>query len=347
MRHLGLVAVLLGACIPEEPDWLVTEARFRGVQLEVVEAGGYSSLLNVPPGRRRAAALPLDTIELEWKVALPPGAELQPPLWIACEILCAETHNGRYSPLIIEELRECPRPLPLSRGEPCLLGEGHRLRVGLGSAFTLNPKLPYIPLLVVGSRRPDVAPATCVERLRTRPLPPVEACIFGLAMAPLGPSWAALPFDPESAETPPELLAQEPDTHPELVAFAVTRRRGGETSALLAAPGDAVPVRRGERITVTPRFAEGSAQEYWSLASGDPNTSSPSALELRTETLGWQAHLNEWVDDYDEPKLGSTLVSPSWTVPHDVVPTTLYIDVSDNRSGRAFGELHFVPDPAR
>src|SRR5689334_8553690 len=61
---LPLGILLAPACVPVEYDWVVVDARFRGLLVEVIEPGGYSSLLNVPPDRRRAFVLPLDTVEL-------------------------------------------------------------------------------------------------------------------------------------------------------------------------------------------------------------------------------------------------------------------------------------------
>src|SRR5689334_17190440 len=64
----GVLSCLAGACIPVEPEWVVTDPRFRGVKVEVVEPGGYASLLHVPEGKRRATLLPLDTVEFTWHV---------------------------------------------------------------------------------------------------------------------------------------------------------------------------------------------------------------------------------------------------------------------------------------
>lgn len=345
MRHLGLCAVLLGACIPDEPEWLAAEPRYRGVALEVVEPGGYSTQLNVPPGRRRATALPLDTLELSWHLALPPGAELQPPIWIDCGRDCVVPTGFQSVTLLngwqLGLLDECPQPLPLQLSQPCRLGEGHTIRVGLGGAFTLDADEPRPPqLLIVGSRDPEVAPATCLERLATYPLPPATECIFAWEILQLGPWWAALPFDDEFSGLPPEFRAQEADTHPEVVGFDVTRERGGDRIELVAGVGDDVPVRRGERVTVAPRFAPGSAQEYWYFG---PSSAGPTARQSE-EVLTWQAWFSAPVDAYDPPEPARRI---SWTVPHDVVPTTLYLDVKDSRSGRAYVELQFVPDPAQ
>jgi len=338
MRRWLLALGTLGsaACVPIEYDWQVIDARFRGILVEVVEPGGYGSLLNVPPNRHRAFVLPLDTVELEWKVAVPPGQELQPPIWIACSRECRDALWGGSSLL---QLADCPDPMPIGIAESCRLGEDHRIRVRLGGAYAPDPGFL---LLLVGSRRPELTSQACLERLSASPRPDVGGCFVVVREPPFSDTPLGLPFLPGSVEAPPEVVAQEADTNPTVLGFTVTRERGGVREDLVVDLGDAVPVRRGDRIVVEPRFAADAAQEYW--VSYDDTWSGP--LEQQTEVFGYQLLFSEPVlfDGRDQEPAVLDLPSLSFVVPHDVVPTTLWLDIVDDRRGQAFVELQFVPD---
>lgn len=336
-RHLGVYAVLLGACIPIEPEWLVTATRFRGVKVEVVEPGGYGSLLHVPPGRHRNTILPLDTVEVEWAVAAPPGVEVPPPIWIATD------EDG---PLNLDpNLPDCPEPLPLTVSRACRLGEGHRIRFGLLGAYTITTD--RLSLLIVGSRHAGLEPATCLERLATLPYAQLEPCILGLWDLRLGPTWAALPFEPEASLVPPEVLAQDVNTNPEVIGFAVTRQRGSERSELEVGLGASLGVRPRDRITVTPLLADGSAQDYWITVGDEKDMPWSGTLQSQTEQIAvrtwFSAPVDEYVLDYDHWRDPP----PTWVVPDHFEPTLLYLDVRDDRFGRDFAELLLVPDDAR
>lgn len=340
-RLFGLSAVVLVACVPTEPDWLLTAPRFSSVRLEVVEPGGYGSLLNVPPGRLRATPLPLDTIELEWQIAAPLDVEVQPPIWLVCSTDCVVT-----GPLdsILGDVEDCPEPLPLGVHVTCRLGEGHRIRVGLAGAYTLAR--PELPLILVGSREADLSPATCLERLGTRPRGDLAPCIVALWDVQLGPAWAVLPFDSDAAP-PPELLAQDVDVNPEFAGFEVTRQRGGEREQFVVDVGASVGVRRRDRLTVAPIFAPGEAQTFWITVddlemmpwSGEPTE--------RAEKLVYRAWFSARVDDFDPVHSGHQDRPISWVVPDDVEPTLLFVDLHDGRSGHASAELLFVAEDAR
>jgi len=328
--------VLFGACIPLEPDWLVVDARFRGILVEVVEPGGYGSLLNVPPDRHRAFVLPLDTIELEWSVATPPGHELQPPIWIACSGECG---LSLWNWSDFAGLPDCPEPMPVGIGHSCRLGEGHRIRVSMGGAYA--PEGTGFALVIVGSRHPDVTPAACLERLSTSPRGRLEPCIVVLREPPIDDTLFGLPFTPEAADAPPEVLAQEADTNPTVLGFTVTRERGGVRDDLVVDLGTAVPVRRGDRLHVEPRLAGDAAQEYWISVGDDEGVPWSGTLERRTEQFEYDVSFSEHVV-YDPPD--ATVLPLTWVVPHDVVPTTLWLDIRDDRHGQAFVELQFVAE---
>ncbi|WAS94961.1 hypothetical protein [Nannocystis punicea] len=338
-RCLFALATLLGACVPAEYDWLVTGARFRGILVEVVEPGGYGSLLKVPPDRSRAFVLPLDTVELEWKVAVPPGSELQPPIWIACSSTCS---NSLWDPMD-PGMPDCPDPMPIELVDSCRLGEGHRIRVHMGGAYAVGT--PFT-LLLVGSRRPDLTPEVCLERLFAPSRAQLEPCIIALRDPPVSDSHIGLPFLPDSAWAPPEVLAAEADTNPTVLGFTVTRERGDVREELVVDVGAAVPVRRGDRIVAEPRFAADASQEYWVEVGGTPGIPWSGELELETEQFSYDVLFSQPVDyeppDYRPP--GATTPPPSWVVPHDVVPTTLWLDIADERDGHAFVELRFVPE---
>ncbi|PCC71908.1 hypothetical protein SAMN02745121_03258 [Nannocystis exedens] len=331
---LGTLA--LGACIPLEHDWQVVDATFRGLLVEVVEPGGYGSLLNVPPDRRRAFVLPLDTVELEWKVAVPPGQELQPPIWIACD---HATCLGLWTPVYFGPLPDCPDPMPLGVHTSCRLGEGHRIRVRMAGAYSSESPSGFM-LLVVGSRRPDLPPAECLERLSADPRPDLGPCLVILRDPPTRATPFGLPFVPEDAGVPPEVLAEEADTNPTVLGFTVTRERGDVREELVVDVGATVPVRRGDRLHVEPRLAADAAQQYW-VSEGDlPNMPWSGTLVQQTEHLIHTVRFSEPVlyDHLDG------LPTPHFAIPHDVVPTTLWLDIFDDRNGKAFVDLEFVPE---
>lgn len=345
MRRLALGALTLlgGACLPYEPYWLVSEARFLRFSATVVEPGGYSTLLNVPAGQRRATALPLDTIELEWFVATPPGETLPPPIWVLCSWECGSIFGDDPWP----HVPECLDPLPFLP-TTCRLGEGHRTRVTLAGAATIYSSAALErSVLVVGSRDPNVSPETCLERLVTRPSADLQPCLTGQRMLPLGPSWAffAVPFSEGLSGYPPELLAEEADTHPDITAFRVTRVLGSRRTEVLAAPGDTVTVAPRERITVLPVTLPG--QDYNRVE--DYAEPVPDVVVNLTERIHVDAALTALVDDFSAPEYGSPDHQIRWTVPDHLEPATLYVTASDDRSGRAFATLQFVaegPDDA-
>lgn len=342
MRLLGASVVLFTACLPVEPGYLITAPSFRGVRLEVVEPGGYASLLNAPPGRPRATFLPLDTIELTAHFAAPPGVDIQPPIWLYCGADCSV-----HGPLaeLVGDVAVCPTPLPLNLSDPCRLDEAMQIRVSIAGAFTFAR--PELPLLLIGSRDPDLTPATCLERLTRRPHTDLEPCIVAHWGLRPGPRWALLPFAPDTAAIPREIVEQEVDTNPDIVGFRVTRQRGADRREQLVDPGARIGVRRGERITVEPLFTAESAQQYWLTYNDEEGK--PYSGELRDYQeeltirpwfdapvlgLDWETY-----DDWREPPL-------TWIVPDNVEPTRLFLDVMDDRAGRASAELLFVADDA-
>ncbi|MFY0536014.1 hypothetical protein [Nannocystis pusilla] len=338
---VGGSVVLLAACLPLDPDYLVTAPLFRGVRTEVVEPGGYASLLHVPEGRRRATILPLDTVELTAFFAAPPDVTVQPPIWLVCGLDCAD---GPLTALA-GDLADCPVPLPLNVQESCRLAEGLQIRFGLAGAFTLARA--FLSLVVVGSRDDDLTPATCVERLTHPPHTELEPCIISQWWLWLGPAWALLPFDVEVGDIPPEILHQEVDTNPDVAEFRVTRERDGSRSEHRVTPGASVGVRRGDRITVEPIFTEGSSQTFWSTYNDEEGKPWSGELDSSEEQLWVRAWFDAPILDLDpDQTLNGGWTSPliAWTVPHDVVPTRLFLDVSDFGSGRAFAELLFVAD---
>lgn len=334
---LPLGILVVPACVPVEYDWVVVDARFRGLLIEVVEPGGYSSLLNVPPDRRRAFILPLDTVELEWKVAVSPGMELPPPIWIACSSQCS---SSLWSGVDLSDLQDCPDPMPIGIADSCRLGDDPRIRVRLGGAYAPDPGFT---LLLIGSRRPDLTSETCLERVSASPRGEVAPCFIITRTPPFSDTPLGLPFLPGSVEAPPEVLAQEADTHPTVLGFTVTRERGDVRQDLVIDLGDAVPVRRGDRITVAPRFAADAAQEYWKVYSGDWS----GWLDQRIEMFGYEPSFSEPVLFEGPVSVSASLdkLPPlTFVVPHDVVPTTLWLDIFDDRQGKAFVELQFVPE---
>jgi hypothetical protein len=342
---LGLLAA---GCVPgDNPPWLIDHPLAWGLVASVVQPGPYSSDLVVPDGQVRAAALPLDTLELQWLVVAPPDTPpLPPPIWIVC---------GRYctTELIRSELAPgCPWPLPLSRTQPCRLGEGERVRLTLGGAFTAGPEfLGSISLIAVGSADPELTPETCLERLSTRPHADLQRCLVQTRTLELGPLWKVFVIAPALAEQhlvddiPPDAWNEPPDTHPVLLGAEVLRYADGGPVEVFAIDGDTVPVRAGERIVVTPVFAEDAAQSYYRPV---PDHLDPSryTLDPVEEDLEFRVALTALVDDF-EYNFGENQLSREWVVPDHSEPVILHLYATDRRQGRAFASLRFVTeDPA-
>jgi len=347
MRSLALGAVILcgAACIPFEPYWWVQDARMLGMRMSVVEPGGYSTLLHVPPGQRRATPLPLDTVELEWFVAAAEGVEVQPPIWVACTSpSCLDDfYRSGY------ELPDCPQPLPFTFFTACRLGEGERIRFGFAGAYTLMPSTDFfnfgITVLAIGSRTAAVSSETCLDRYGGTPHEGLEQCLIGRNVFLPGPLWAVLPFAPELAMLPPEFLEQEPDTHPDITGFRVSRELGATRREVLVAPGDTVPIEPGEKVTVLPVFIGGGQQSYVVLEDDDDILTPPEVQERR-EFLQVDALITALVDQFEDPvNVGNFAVGHviTWVVSDHPEPATLYVTASDDRFGRAFAALHFAP----
>jgi hypothetical protein len=341
MRTLALgVAILCGAaCIPSEPYWWVQDARMLGTRMTVVEPGGYSTLLQVPPGQRRATALPLDVVELEWLIAAAEDVDVQPPIWLACTRGgCIEAYYNRGHGIL-----DCPQPLPFDIPWACRLGEGHKIRVGFGGAFTLRPDFYFagLSIMAIGSRTPEVPSQACLERYGTTPHAGLEQCLIGRDIHLPGPLWAVLPFAPELAELPVEIIAQPPDTHPDVVGFRVSRELGAERIELLAEPDDTVLVAPGEHITVLPLLVGGGAQEYLEYADPDADGPAESVPVSRTEYLQINAQLTALVDHFNAPNPADPDAEIEWVVSDHPEPMTLFVSVRDDRAGRGFARLHF------
>ncbi|MBZ5713267.1 hypothetical protein [Nannocystis pusilla] len=329
---------LLGGCVQyDRPPWVVDHPVAWGLVVRVVEPGGYSSDLVVPDGRERAEALPLDTLELQWIGVGPPDISVPPPTWLACPFGCG-------FPFTYEELPACPVPLPLSFPETCRLGEGERVRLSLGGAYTANPEFRGWIQVMAFTAHGDVDPETCLQRYTSLPRAGLESCLMQQRALTLGPEWKAfttvpalMSLYPLDGELPPDLADTPPDLNPVLTGLLV-RRNGREQ---LAQDGDTVRVHAGDRISVTPQYSDDSQQEYYaftSVAASDHLTVMPREEQL-VARIGLSAEVQEIGDPLDdEIRL--------WVVPDDPEPVDLYLYVADTRQGRAFATLRFVAEDA-
>lgn len=350
MRSLALGAAILcgAACIPFEPYWWIQDPRVLGMRMTVVEPGGYSTLLHVPPGQQRATPLPLDTVELERFVATPEGVAVEPPIWLACfSPNCFDRFyaEGYY-------LADCPQPLPFYLPWACRLGEGERVRVGFDGAFTLPQSMDVnlsnvLTIMAIGSRSPDVSSETCLERYAGTPHEGLQDCLIARDVFVPGPLWAVLPFAPELAMLPPEFLEQAPDTHPDITGFRVSRERGATRIEALAMPGDTVAMAPGEKVTVLPLFLAGREQSFIVLIDPDADGPLPPVAEEQAEFVEINAQITALVDQFEKPDQSLSLYNfnaeISWVVPDHPEPATLYVQTRDSRAGRGFAVLHFDP----
>jgi hypothetical protein len=347
--RLVCLAAALAACLPAEaPYWLIDHPINWGIRISVTQPGGYSSGLVVPEGQVRAAAVPLDTVELEWLALAPPGGELAPPIWISCGFDCNPYSLNPYM-----ELPPCERPMPLLQAEPCRIGEGHRLSLTFAGAYDaptlgggplFGAYAGQLSLMAIGSASPDVSPETCLQRLRARPKVALESCLMSwreyniAAPLPSGLPDPTGPFGqpPPDFPFPPEVLAQAPDTHPVVDGFWVSRESDAGRVELDVADGGAVKVRPGDRIGVELRVTPESEQEYYNAAPG--GTSWMWIPE--TELVYHRAALTAMVEEED-----FTAEEQAWfVVPAVAEPFTMHFYIADTREGRATASLRFVPE---
>ncbi|WAS97517.1 hypothetical protein [Nannocystis punicea] len=342
MRIAMVVGVgLLGACVPNDhPSWLVDHPIPWGIVASVVEPGGYSSELVVPADRVRASALPLDTLELQWLTATPPGVTVPPPIWFVCPGDCSLPGD--------DPVPACPFPLPLGRRENCRLGEGERIRLSLGGAYTADEFFRgYIGVLgVTGDGTVDAE--TCLQRLRTIPRTDLEQCLVQKRLLELGPRSRLLTAVPTLAniytvEDPPADLADEPpDFHPVLTGIRVRYVRLGDLVDQLVQSGDTVHVPAGRFVFLQLQYTDDSEQSYYafSTVSGEPNhlQATPDVESIRFRTA--ISSLVEVRGDPDNDML------TGWRMPDESEPILVYFYMSDQRQGRAFATLRFVVEDA-
>lgn len=342
MRTARLAACLglgLSGCAPNDyPPWLIDHPLAWGIVASVVQPGPYSSAIEVPADRVRASALPLDTLELQALVVAPPDTPpLPPPIWIACV-----GYTCRFNLYSESELPPaCPSPLPLSESKPCRLGEGERVRLTLGGAFSAGPEFSgTIDLLVVGSGDPDLSPETCLERLASIPRDELQRCLIQARYLELGPSWAVLAFAPDLVQQhlvdiPADWSDEPPDVHPVFLHFDVLRLGAGGLVEIQARDGDSVIVRPGERLILDPIFADDAPQPYYRpvRVADAPDL---YRLEPDEERMGWRFAFTELVEDAEGDILNS------FTVPDVAGPIVVHFYATDSRQGRATASLRLV-----
>lgn len=331
---LGL-PLLVAACIPDFPgSWLIERPIPWGIIATVVQPGGYSSMVVVPEGRERASALPLDTLEVQFLALAPPGTTVGPPTWYAL--------RNTYSPGRPPDgpPDDCPVLLPLSLEAPCRLGAGERIQFALGGTATVNLDFRgEIGIVAVSSTDPERTAEDCAaDYLDRRPDEDLRSCLFMERRLMLGPLIQLIESVPEEVEEfidvelPPEAFDEEPDTHPVLESFLVTRGRG---APIEAGDGDTVHVRAGERISVTWTYVEGSEQEYFWIEGNPADHQIARSSEVMIEDVALSRYVDEFEDRIDQR---------SWIAPDGPEPLVMYFYAADTREGRLAATLRFVSD---
>lgn len=333
---------LLGGCVPNDhPSWLVDHPLPWGIVASVVEPGGYSSELVVSEGRVRASALPLDTLELQWLTAAPPGVTVPAPIWFVCPDRCAS--------LPAEPIPACAFPLPLSRREHCRLGEGERVRLSLGGAYTADEFFRGFIVVMGITSDGTVEPETCLKRYRTFPRAGLEHCLLQERTLRLGPESRLLTTVPGLADDytvegdlPDDFDDEAPDVHPTLSGLQVWHFGRGGFRELIAQPGDTIPVRVGAYVSVWPQYTDDTKQPYYALQStpGQPERLVATPDE---ETIRERYGISTLVEDRSDP---DDDLLHGWTVPDEPEPILLYLYIADSRQGRAFATLRFVVEDA-
>ncbi|HEY8378251.1 MAG TPA: hypothetical protein VIK91_17265 [Nannocystis sp.] len=343
MRTARLAAVfgLLPGCVQDHPAWLIDRPLPWGIVASVVQPGPYASGLVVPDDRVRAVALPLDTLELQALVVAPPDTPaLPPPIWFACGVACLSDLPD------LARVSACPSPLPLAREAPCRLGEGERIRLVLGGAFSGIPQRGEIPLLAVGSADPDLPSETCLERLAADPREDLGACLVQSRTLALGPPWKLVDVAPVLGallfpELPPDIRDEPVDVHPVLRHIEVVRASPAGAHLLEAHDGDSVSVRPGERITLTAVYADDALQEFYRPIQIQTATGFQFEFVPAVERIQAQFGFTVRVDDFDPVWNAQTW---RWVVPDVADPFDFHLYADDGREGRAVARLRFVPE---
>lgn len=328
---LGLVA-----CTPPEPPaWVVGFPLAWGIEVRVVEDGLFAADLVVPDGHSRADVLPYDTVEWRWFGAAPEGSSVHPPIWVAVP---ADYEYG-LSALMQGELPACPEPLPLTP-PLCRLGVGERIRVRLSHHQSLRSTGEFsyqsLRVLTIASDGDVTDPETCLRLALNERGPDLSGCLFTTRTAGIGPRgalWRILGFPPQLDPVAGELAFEVANLNPAIEAIELTRMVDDDELISLARDGDEIAVRRGERITVKLRLDAGAAQKTLGGSVNQEGVAKTYEGEERVTVIG---RFSEPVDHYAPSDDGLVY---TWTVD---ATTTLYVQVADDRGGRAFVNLRFV-----
>lgn len=330
-----LCGVLIAACLPAvPPEWVAQEPHAWGIAIRVVEDGDYGDLLTVPPDRTRADVLPFDVVELQWYGAGPEGSATDPPIWVAY------AQSGYFDLLQLSDgaLPDCPDPLPFSP-PLCRLDVGERVRVQLDSSAQLRPelRLGFQPLqfIAVASDAEVTDPESCLKLLLSERNPDLTGCLLALRTVAVGPSgllWSL--FGPPAAYAGislAELRSEPPNLNPVIERLELTRVSEHGESTSLVQDGDRVTVTRGESLALRVRLGADAVQDY-------PDYGLNGGLERGVEDLDVVGRFSAWADDYE---VSDDELEHRWTA---VATTHFYLQVGDDRGGRAFVTLRFVVD---
>ena len=340
-RPAWLALAWLAACIPPDPpEHVVSYPITWGISASVVRAGAYGQDLEVAPGRARAEVLPDDTFELQWFGAAPEGAHIRPPIWLL-------TYAG-FSPFILDGgVPPCKQPLDDIESF-CRLGEGERVQIQLSptSARTrLNQQ--FIRLIAIASDGDVVEPEACLQRAFSERNPDLAGCLIATRSVAIGPLWRVFQINPpiDLSKLPDAFFGVPANTNPVIEALHVERDSAAGKTTQIAASGDRISVRPGDRVTVTLQLD--APQDYVGFYK---NSEDIYFARWKTEDLSVEARLNMIVDDYQRSEDART---HSWTAPDTPEPVTFFVQVDDNRhddngNGGSFGfaTLRFVSTPA-
>ena len=342
-RPALLCGLLCGsvACLPPDPpDWVAHHPTTWGIAVRVVDDGFFAGDVVVPPNHSRAEVLPDDTIELQWYGAGPEGADVRPPIWIAMSDPGGPYAQSKIASLLKGELSQCPERLSLLPSL-CRLGSGDRVSVRIGTnSLPIIYDVHYRPLhlMTIASDGAVIDPETCLQRVLGERYPQLAGCLFTTRTVEVGPDatlWKQ--FGPLVApeQVPPEFFTVAANFNPVIDRLELTRTVAGSEVVTVVHDGDSIAVDDGETLVLRIRLAPDARQEYFAFSLGDHGEIDGRLVEEHLETI---TRFGADVDGYLASEDG---LEHRWTVAE---AATLYLQIGDNRGGRAFASLRFIVD---
>jgi hypothetical protein len=333
-----LVAASASACTdPYRALGVLTDApAVVGISVSVVEGGPHAGdIASLPPDRRRAEVLPLDTVELDALVVDIDGPlSLEDAAWVLCGDPCLpslERQGERGGAL------EACAPDSAAHSIACLAGRGERPQLVMpafleATSFPRGASAFERVAVIVGEGAGGPTTDECLEQLVHGPRVDMRGCGVGVRQLPYGPEWVLVELLPEDLSgydfgiffSPPAIVAQllPPNAAPQI------------EQVLLVVDGN---------TDVEPRSIDGTLD----VVTGEAVTIQP-VVPLRDQQIMLSSlSENEWIGDRegvsyyvwsDAPGVADGFYGPAFRSEFALTaveqgPMHLYVMVEDDREG--------------